>query len=841
MKKDTKKDATVKQIFPVVGMSCAACAARVDKTLNSLEGVTASVNYAAAAVTVSYPPEACSPEKLREAVRNAGYDLLIDTATDVEAEAARLRNRHYVQLKRRTIGAIALSLPLSVISMCFPQLPYAGYIMWILATLVVFGLGRDFFINTWKQLKHGTSNMDTLVANSTGIAYLFSTFNLFFPEFWIQKGIAPHLYFEAAAMIIAFILLGRTLEERAKGQTSEAIRKLMGLQPKRVTVIKDGQEVETGIDSILPQDVVVVKPGERIAVDGTVLQGSSYVDESMLSGEPLAVRKQPGDKVFAGTINQKGGFRFTADKVGSDTLLAHIIRRVQEAQGSKAPVQKLVDKIAAVFVPSIILIAILSFLLWYVLDDANGFTHGLLALVTVLIIACPCALGLATPTAIMVGIGKGAGQGILIKDAESLEIARKIDLLVLDKTGTVTEGKPVVTDWLWTAEGENCKDVFYTLEKHSEHPLAEAIAQGIRGTEQTLEAFESLTGMGVKGEAGGTSYYAGSYRIVEAAKATIPTPLEEKAQLLTAEAKTVVWFVKGNEVCGLAAITDRIKPTSAEAVATLQRMGVEVVMLTGDNSQTAASIARQAGIRRFQAEVLPDQKAEWVKKFQSEGKKVAMAGDGINDSAALAQADLGIAMGQGSDIAMSVAPMTLMSSDLLRIADAIRLSADTVRTIRQNLFWAFIYNLISVPVAAGILYPVNGFLLNPMIAGAIMAMSSVSVVTNSLRLKKKKSLVPAGSPTVTDTCETDEQEAETPQSAAAGSVRKEYQVTGMMCHHCQGRVEKALNSVEGVHATVTLDPPVAVLEYENGQPVLNIEELQKILTEKAGDYEISEK
>lgn len=841
MKKDTKKDATVKQIFPVVGMSCAACAARVDKTLNSLEGVTASVNYAAAAVTVSYPPEACSPEKLREAVRNAGYDLLIDTATDVEAEAARLRNRHYVQLKRRTIGAIALSLPLSVISMCFPQLPYAGYIMWILATLVVFGLGRDFFINTWKQLKHGTSNMDTLVANSTGIAYLFSTFNLFFPEFWIQKGIAPHLYFEAAAMIIAFILLGRTLEERAKGQTSEAIRKLMGLQPKRVTVIKDGQEVETGIDSILPQDVVVVKPGERIAVDGTVLQGSSYVDESMLSGEPLAVRKQPGDKVFAGTINQKGGFRFTADKVGSDTLLAHIIRRVQEAQGSKAPVQKLVDKIAAVFVPSIILIAILSFLLWYVLDDANGFTHGLLALVTVLIIACPCALGLATPTAIMVGIGKGAGQGILIKDAESLEIARKIDLLVLDKTGTVTEGKPVVTDWLWTAEGENCKDIFYTLEKHSEHPLAEAIAQGIRGTEQTLEAFESLTGMGVKGEAGGTSYYAGSYRIVEAAKATIPTPLEEKAQLLTAEAKTVVWFVKGNEVSGLAAITDRIKPTSAEAVATLQRMGVEVVMLTGDNSQTAASIARQAGIRRFQAEVLPDQKAEWVKKFQSEGKKVAMAGDGINDSAALAQADLGIAMGQGSDIAMSVAPMTLMSSDLLRIADAIRLSADTVRTIRQNLFWAFIYNLISVPVAAGILYPVNGFLLNPMIAGAIMAMSSVSVVTNSLRLKKKKSLVPAGVPTVTDTCETDEQEAETPQSAAAGSVRKEYQVTGMMCHHCQGRVEKALNSVEGVHATVTLDPPVAVLEYENGQPVLNIEELQKILTEKAGDYEISEK
>lgn len=841
MKKDTKKDATVKQIFPVVGMSCAACAARVDKTLNSLEGVTASVNYAAAAVTVSYPPEACSPEKLREAVRNAGYDLLIDTATDVEAEAARLRNRHYVQLKRRTIGAITLSLPLSVISMCFPQLPYAGYIMWILATLVVFGLGRDFFINTWKQLKHGTSNMDTLVANSTGIAYLFSTFNLFFPEFWIQKGIAPHLYFEAAAMIIAFILLGRTLEERAKGQTSEAIRKLMGLQPKRVTVIKDGQEVETGIDSILPQDVVVVKPGERIAVDGTVLQGSSYVDESMLSGEPLAVRKQPGDKVFAGTINQKGGFRFTADKVGSDTLLAHIIRRVQEAQGSKAPVQKLVDKIAAVFVPSIILIAILSFLLWYVLDDANGFTHGLLALVTVLIIACPCALGLATPTAIMVGIGKGAGQGILIKDAESLEIARKIDLLVLDKTGTVTEGKPVVTDWLWTAEGENCKDIFYTLEKHSEHPLAEAIAQGIRGTEQTLEAFESLTGMGVKGEVGGTSYYAGNYRIVEAAKATIPAHLEAKAQLLAAEAKTVVWFVKGNKVSGLAAITDRIKPTSAEAVATLQRMGVEVVMLTGDNSQTAASIARQAGIRRFQAEVLPDQKAEWVKKFQSEGKKVAMAGDGINDSAALAQADLGIAMGQGSDIAMSVAPMTLMSSDLLRIADAIRLSADTVRTIRQNLFWAFIYNLISVPVAAGILYPVNGFLLNPMIAGAIMAMSSVSVVTNSLRLKKKKSLVPAGVPTVTDTCETDGQEAAAPQSAAAGSIRKEYQVTGMMCHHCQGRVEKALNSVEGVHATVTLDPPVAVLEYENGQPVLNIEELQKILTEKAGDYEISEK
>ncbi|WP_455967034.1 heavy metal translocating P-type ATPase [Bacteroides fluxus] len=730
--------------FPILGMSCASCAARVDKALNHQPGVSkAAVNYASGMATVEYDPSQCSPEALKQAVQAAGYDLLIQQGRNTLEEAEQAHDKKYRALKFRTTWAIILSVPIVIIGMFFMDMPYANLIMWALSTPIIFGLGRSFFVSAWKQLEHGSANMDTLVANSTGIAYLFSLFNMLFPEFWLSRGIHPHVYFEAASVIIAFILLGRLLEEKAKGNTSSAIKKLMGLQPKNVTVITStGEQQEISIEQIRPGDLLLVKPGERIAVDGSVTEGESFVDESMLSGEPIAVSKYKGTKVFAGTINQQGSFRFRAEKVGTDTLLAKIIHMVQDAQGSKAPVQQLVDKIAGIFVPVIIGIAIVSFIAWMLLDGENGFTHGLLALVTVLIIACPCALGLATPTAIMVGIGKGAERGILIKDAESLEIAKKIDTVVLDKTGTVTEGKPAVSDLIWNDRTERAESIFYSLEKLSEHPLAEAIAgyfKDVRFTE--IEHFDSITGKGVKGQVEDKTYYAGNRKLLEENRISISPALSAEAARLTAEAQTVIWFADDTAALAIAAITDRIKPTSIQAVAELRAAGIEVYMLTGDNEATAGEIARQAGITHYKAGVLPQDKAAFISQLQKEGKKVAMAGDGINDSAALAQADLSIAMGGGSDIAMDVAKMTIISSDLTKIPEALKLSRLTVRTIRQNLFWAFIYNLIGVPIAAGILYPINGFLLNPMIAGAAMAFSSVSVVSNSLRLKRKKNFV----------------------------------------------------------------------------------------------------
>lgn len=734
----------IQKNFPVLGMSCASCAANVERTLNRQPGVRkAAVNYASATATVEYDSRECSAEALRNAVRQVGYDLLASPDEDTPGQVEQAHDRRYRALKFRTACAILLSVPIAAIGMFFMDMPYANLIMWLLSTPVVFWLGRDFFVGAWKQLKHRSANMDTLVANSTGIAYLFSLFNMLCPEFWIERGIRPHVYFEAASVIIAFILLGRLLEEKAKGNTSSAIKKLMGLQPTTVTVVGGAaQEKTVSIGEIRPGDLILVRPGERIAVDGTVTEGSSYVDESMLSGEPVAVAKQQGAKVFAGTINQKGSFRFSAEKVGTDTLLARIIRMVQDAQGSKAPVQQLVDKVAGIFVPVIIGIALLAFIAWMVLDGQNGFTHGLLALVTVLIIACPCALGLATPTAIMVGIGKGAERGILIKDAESLEIARKIDTIILDKTGTVTEGKPTVGSLAWDAPSAEDAAVFYSLEKLSEHPLAEAITRHLRQAQPVaIVRFESITGRGVKGEWNGTTYYAGNLQLMEEHRIAVSPKLNEEAARLTADAQTVIWFADSSRTLAIAGITDRIKQTSLQAIGTLQAAGIEVHLLTGDNEATARAIAHKAGIRHYQAEMLPQAKADFIARLQKSGRRVAMAGDGINDSAALAQADLSIAMGSGSDIAMDVAQMTIISSDLTKIPEALQLSRLTVRTIRQNLFWAFIYNIIGVPVAAGVLYPINGFLLNPMIAGAAMAFSSVSVVTNSLRLKRRQHLL----------------------------------------------------------------------------------------------------
>ncbi len=737
--------------FPVVGMSCAACSARVEKTLNRQAGVCrASVNLASAMATVEYDPAVASPESLQQAVQAAGFDLLITTRESALRQAEEEQRSHYESLKFRTTRAIILALPVAIIGMFLPHMPYADYLMWALSTPVVFWLGRDFFINAWKQLKHGSANMDTLVANSTAIAYLFSLANMLFPDFWLSHGITPHVYFEAAAVIIAFILLGRLLESRAKDNTSTAIKKLMGLQPEKVTLVEGDKTKEIPIADVCPGDLLLVKPGERIAVDGTVMQGSSYVDESTLSGEPVAIGKRQGDKVFAGTINQKGSFRFRAEKVGSDTLLARIIHLVQEAQGSKAPVQQLVDRIAAVFVPAIIGIAVVTGIAWLLLDAEHGFTYGLLAMTTVLIIACPCALGLATPTAIMVGIGKGAENGILIKDAESLETARRVDAVVLDKTGTVTEGHPVVTQLVWetspaetlhphTAEGHPLADILYSLESLSEHPLAESIVKHLADAGSVpITHFQSLTGEGVQGDFNGETYYAGNLRLLETHGISLTDRLKGQADQLTAEAQTLIYFADRFRVLAFAAIADRIKPTSAEAVGRLMRQGIDVHLLTGDNEATARAIARQAGIPHYRAGVLPADKSAYIRHLQASGKTVAMVGDGINDSAALAQADLSIAMGTGSDIAMDVAKMTLISADLTKIPDALRLSRLTVRTIRRNLFWAFFYNVIAIPIAAGVLYPINGFLLNPMIAGAAMAFSSVSVVANSLRLKRKR-------------------------------------------------------------------------------------------------------
>lgn len=735
-----EKGKNIKNTYPVLGMSCASCAARVDKTLNGLPGVyQATVNYATAIAQVEYNPKVCSDAILQSAVQDAGYDLLVDTGEDVTNKAEEIRLARYRKIKRRTVVALLLSLPIMVISMFFEDISSLKYVLWILATPVVFGLEREFYINAWRQLKHGTSNMDTLVAVSTGIAYTFSVFNLLFPDFWLSRGIEPHIYFEAASVIIAFILLGRLLEERAKQNTSTAIKKLIGLQPKTVTIIVDSDERTVPITAVQKGDTILVKPGERIAVDGMVVTGESYVDESMLNGEPVPLHKQSGEKVFAGTINQKGTFRFIADKIGSDTMLAQIIRMVQDAQGSKAPVQKLVDRIARFFVPAIISISIIAFVAWIFLAPTNGFTNGLLAMVTVLIIACPCALGLATPTAIMVGIGKGAEKGILIKDAQSLEIAQKIDTIILDKTGTITAGHPIVVESLWENGFEHSRKILYSLEKLSEHPLSDAVVNTLQNEKEiSIDKFENVPGKGVKGVVGSQTYYVGNLSLLNDNHITIASHLQELANKWTQKAKTLVWFADSTQAIAAIALTDEIKQTSAEAISQLQKMGVEVYMLTGDNAISAQAISRKVGINHYKAGVLPNEKAQFIKELQANGKTVGMVGDGINDSAALAQADLSIAMGQGSDIAVDTAMATILSSDLLKIPETIRLSQLTIKTIYQNLFWAFIYNLIGIPIAAGIFYSVNGFLLNPMWASAAMAFSSVSVVLNSLRLKRKR-------------------------------------------------------------------------------------------------------
>jgi Cu2+-exporting ATPase len=729
---------TIKKTIPVLQMTCASCAISTESIVKFLPGIVSSqVNYATATLTVEYIPSLVTVNQMRQAVQSIGYDLFIEEGNENSETLEELHQKKYNLLKKKTIGAVFLTLPLVFIAMFFMDIPYANYIMWVLSTPVILGFGKDFFINAWKQTKHGSANMDTLVALSTGVAYIFSVFNTLFPDYWHSKGLHAHVYFESAAVVIAFILLGKLLEENAKGNTSSAIKKLIGLQPKTVNIVDaNGNQMELPIGQVEVGMTIIVKPGEKVAVDGIVSQGSSFVDESMLSGEPLAVKKEVNDKVFSGTINQKGSFQFKAEKIGSDTMLAQIIKMVQEAQGSKAPVQKLVDKIAGIFVPIVIGIAILSLISWVILGGENGFTQGILALVTVLVIACPCALGLATPTAIMVGVGKGAEQGILIKDAESLELAKKVDAIILDKTGTITYGKPTVTNSKWLDENDILKQILLSIEKQSEHPLAEAVVNYLKDINTVhIHYIESLTGKGVRANYKDINYLVGNQKLLTENQILIDNSLKEQADKWLHEAKTVIWFADDKKALAVLAIADEIKETSIEAIKELQKMGIEVHMLTGDNYNTAKAIAEKTGISSFKGEVLPKDKADFVKELQAQGKIVAMVGDGINDSTALAHANVSIAMGKGSDIAIDVAKMTIISSDLMKISTAIKLSKNTVNTIKQNLFWAFIYNVVGIPIAAGILYPINGFLLNPMIAGAAMALSSISVVGNSLRLK----------------------------------------------------------------------------------------------------------
>ena len=733
-----------KKAFPVLNMHCAGCANNVEKTVRKLPGIVdASVNLATNTLSVSYEADKLAPGEIRAAVLSGGYDLIIEEENLKEERREEAQHQHYRKLKMQVVGAWVFAVPMLLLSMVFMHVPYSSEIQLLLTLAVMILFGGSFYTGAWKQAKLGRSNMDTLVALSTSIAFLFSAFNTFFPEFWYSRGLEPHVYYEASVVIIAFVLTGKLMEERAKGNTTAAIKKLMGLQPKVARVLRNGIEEEILIDQLQVDDLVVVRPGEQIPVDGVLAEGDSFVDESMISGEPIPVDKKKGDKVLAGTINQRGSFIIKASQVGSETVLARIIRMVQEAQGSKAPVQRIVDRVTGIFVPVVLGIAVLTFVLWMGIGGTEYFSYAMLSAVSVLVIACPCALGLATPTALMVGIGKAASQHILIKDAVALEQMRKVNVVVLDKTGTLTEGHPTVSGWLWAQTQEECfKNVLLAAELKSEHPLAGAIVASLKDEEKVvpapLESFESIIGKGIKVVFEGDLFWVGSHKLLKDFDAVVTDVMADMLVQYESEGNGIIYFGRRNQLLAIIAVTDPVKSTSAEAVKELRRQGIDICMLTGDGQRTALAVAGKLGIDRFVADALPDDKEDFIRELQLQGKTVAMVGDGINDSQALALADVSIAMGKGTDIAMDVAMVTLMTSDLLLLPKAFDLSKQTVKLIHQNLFWAFIYNLIGIPIAAGILFPLNGLLLNPMLASAAMAFSSVSVVLNSLSLGRRK-------------------------------------------------------------------------------------------------------
>lgn len=745
--------ATIKSIFPVSGMTCASCVARVEKALSSVPGVVSvNVNLASEKATVEYL-EGTSIADLKQAVKDAGYELgseaetLEDVTTASQRELRGIRNRFIVSA---VLAAVVMAL------MWAPSFVGKPYLLWALATPVQFWAGWRFYRGAWGALRHKTTDMNTLVAVGTSAAYFYSVVAVLFPGLFTAAGVEPDLYFDTSAVIVTLILLGRFLEARARGQTSEAIKKLIGMNPKTALVIRDGEEREIPVEDVIVGDLILVRPGERVPVDGIIRQGYSSIDESMVTGESIPVEKKAGDEVIGATINKTGSFQFEATRVGKDTTLAQIIRMVEEAQGSKAPIQRLADVIASYFVPTVIGIAIVTFIVWFFLGPPPVLTFALLNFVAVLIIACPCALGLATPTAIIVGTGKGAEHGVLIRNAETLEKAHKINTVLLDKTGTLTQGEPRVTDIITLASSqEELLRLAASAEHNSEHPLAEAIVRA--ALERNLELssasnFNAIPGRGVEALVEGKELVLGNLKLIKERGFSL-NGLEKEAEQLWEKGKTVMFLSLDSRVEGVIALADTLKPNAREAVAGLHKMGIEVVMLTGDNRRTAEAIAREAGIDRVLAEVLPEHKAEEVKKQQEEGKVVAMVGDGINDAPALAQADVGIAIGTGTDVAMQTGDITLISGDLRGIVTAISLSKRTMRTIKQNLFWAFAYNTALIPVAAGVLYLVFGnsgvpsglnFIfgnygfLNPILAAAAMAASSITVVSNSLRLRRFK-------------------------------------------------------------------------------------------------------
>jgi len=742
-----------KDTFPVLDMSCAGCAMNVEKKVRSLPGVKeAAVNFAASTLLVEYDSAQISPYQIQAQVGAIGYRLIIPDE-NVQQKQDDAQRKSYKQMKTNVIVAWLFSVPLMIVSMAFMDWEPANWVMLLLVLPIMFFAGRHYYIRAWKMLRKKMVNMDTLISLSTIVAFVYSLFNTLFPSFFESRGIEVHVYYEAAGMILSFVLLGKFLEERAKNKTGSAIKGLMGLQPKTARVLVQGgsTEKEVPVSMLQVGDLVLVRPGERIPVDGVVDEGLSYVDESMISGEPVPVEKQPGDKVLSGTINQRGSLTIKASQVGSGTVLAQIVRMVREAQGSKAPVQKIADKVSSIFVPVVINIAVVTFVLWMLIGGTAYFSMALLAAVSVLVIACPCALGLATPTALMVGIGKAAEKHILIKDAYALENMGKVNCVVLDKTGTLTKGKPEVETIFWTKiPSETEKAVFLAGEMKSEHPLAEAIVQYLQQEDVTpvlLDRFESIPGKGIEFTFEGQQFRAGNLPfvlpqegapqagILQAVPA-LDHSIEKMVTSWQQEGKGVVFFGDSTRVLAVAALKDPVKETTFTALEQLGKMNIQVHMLTGDSSQTANSVATELGIEHVVSGVLPQEKEDYIRKLQDQGLFVAMVGDGINDSQALARAHVSIAMGKGTDIAMDVAQVTLTTSDLTLLSDAIKLSKDTVRIIRQNLFWAFIYNTLGIPIAAGILYPFTGLLLNPMWASAAMAFSSISVVLNSLRLRR---------------------------------------------------------------------------------------------------------
>ncbi|MEM1367097.1 MAG: heavy metal translocating P-type ATPase [Cyanobacteria bacterium P01_H01_bin.15] len=745
------------QLFKLKGMSCAACAGAVQTAIAEVVGVeVCNVNFGAEQAAVIYDADQTSVAAIQSAVDAAGYGAqpLIDDVLAVEGDAEqRERAAENRQLTRKVIFSLVISGILVVGSIpAMTGLHIPGFPMWlhnpwlqlIASAPILFWAGRDFFANAWKALKRKSATMDTLVSVGTGTAFVYSLFPTLFPQWFLQQGLKPDVYFEAVAVIIALILLGRLLENRAKGQTSAAIRKLIGLQAKTARIIRNEQTIDVPIAAVVVGDLVLVRPGEKIPVDGEIVEGRSTLDEAMVTGESLPVQKGPGDEVIGATLNKTGSFKFRATRVGNETVLAQIVKLVQQAQGSKAPIQKLADQVTSWFVPVVFAIAALTFLLW--LSFTGNLPMALINAVAVLIIACPCALGLATPTSIMVGTGKGAENGILIKGAESLELAHKIQTVVLDKTGTVTEGQPTVTDFV-VADSVDVEDqqallqLAGSLEQYSEHPLAEAVVKYAQSQDVdllTVQNFEAVAGSGVQGVVSGQHIQLGTYRWLQELGVTTDA-LATAAIRLEEGGKTAVWLLVDGDVKALMGIADAVKQSSVLAIRQLQKMGLEVVLLTGDNQRTAQVVGREVNIQRIIAEVRPAQKASQLRTLQQEGKRVAMVGDGINDAPALAQADVGIAIGTGTDVAIAASDITLISGDLRGIVTAIQLSQATLQNIRQNLFFAFIYNVAGIPIAAGILYPFFGWLLNPIVAGAAMAFSSVSVVTNALRLRNFRS------------------------------------------------------------------------------------------------------